>query len=184
MEKKEIKIDKCRFIGDSHINDAVFTHYDGTKRKCTQDDVIELLVRFKRHIKGGRKLDLGDNNTRVSYLIDYGIKENEPKEMIKITFDKSNLLLGDANAVAIDSICQYAVTVRKNNIKKKIRSVAAMVLVTSSLVGTAVGLGYAEIQKNKYQPDKSEIIVQEENNNLDNGLENLIFEEDLNAKSR
>ncbi len=184
-EQNNIKVDKCRFIGSSHVNEVMYIRSDGTKFKCTQDDFIEALVKSKRHIKGGEKINLGSDSSRVSYLIDYGNKENEPQEMIKVTFDKKYLLSGDSTALAVDYLCQYAVNVRKNNIKKKVLSGVAMVLVTAGLVGTAVGLSYSEMEKNKYERDASKDIVYETSNEeLHSGLENLIFEDDINSRSR
>lgn len=152
MKKDNVELEKFMFIGDSDVNEVICIKSDGSKAYCTQTDLIAALTQNKKHIKGGSKLKLSDNDKKISYLINYGNNENEPKELIKITFDKNNLLKGDPNALAIDSICNNAITVGKKNIKKLILSGTAAALVGAGLAGAMfVGFAYASKKEQEYQ---------------------------------
>lgn len=70
--KRDIEVEKYRFIGDSSVNRVLCTNADGSKTQYTQTDFIAALAQNKKNIKGGRKLKFGANNGKVSYLIDYG----------------------------------------------------------------------------------------------------------------
>ena len=182
--KKDIELEKFRFIGDSGVNWVICTRADGTKVTCTQSDFITALVRSKRHIQGGRKLNLSTNSSRVSYLIDYGKEENEPQQMIKVTMDKENIAKGDINALAVDSICQHSITVRKNNLKKKVIDGVVTVLVTVSLTGALIGgFTYAAEKEAKYESEKMhDYITQMNEERRKNGLEPLTYGEDVSSE--
>ncbi len=182
--KKDIELEKFRFIGDSGVNRVICTRADGTKVTCTQSDFITALVRSKRHIQGGRKLNLNTNSSRVSYLIDYGKEENEPQQMIKVTMDKENIAKGDINALAVDSICQHSITVRKNNLKKKVIDGVVTVLVTVSLTGALIGgFTYAAEKEAKYESEKMhDYITQMNEERRKNGLEPLTYGEDVSSE--
>ena len=182
--KKDIELEKFRFIGDSGVNRVICTRTDGTKVTCTQSDFIRALVRSKRYIQGGRKLNLNTNSSRVSYLIDYGKEENEPQQMIKVTMDKENIAKGDINALAVDSICQHSITVRKNNLKKKVIDGVVTVLVTVSLTGALIGgFTYAAEKEAKYESEKMhEYITQINEERRKNGLEPLPFGNDTSSE--
>lgn len=182
--KKDIELEKFRFIGDSGVNRVICTRADGTKVTCTQSDFITALVRSKRHIQGGRKLNLSTNSSRVSYLIDYGKEENEPQQMIKVTMDKENIAKGDINALAVDSICQHSITVRKNNLKKKVIDGVVTVLVTVSLTGALIGgFTYAAEKEAKYESEKMhDYITQMNEERRKNGLEPLTYGEDVSSE--
>lgn len=182
--KKDIELEKFRFIGDSGVNRVICTRADGTKVTCTQSDFITALVRSKRHIQGGRKLKLNTNSSRVSYLIDYGKEENEPQQMIKVTMDKENIAKGDINALAVDSICQHSITVRKNNLKKKVIDGVVTVLVTVSLTGALIGgFTYAAEKEAKYESEKMhDYITQMNEERRKNGLEPLTYGEDVSSE--
>lgn len=139
--KKNIELEKCLFIGSSDENRALYTKADGTEIKCSQTDIIKALSKSKRYIQGGKKIKLDGDSKKVSYLIDYGAIENEPKQMIKITFDAQNLRKGDVNALAVDSICNHSIVVKNNNMKKKVLSGIKTTLVTVSITGALVA-GY------------------------------------------
>lgn len=158
--KNNIELEKCRFVGDSSVNEAIYTKDDGTTLKCTQTDFIDALAKSKKYIKSGRKLKTNSNNGKISYLIDYGNKENEPKQMIKVTFDEENLAKGDVNALAVDSVCQHSITVRKNNVKKKVLTGVALTLVCVGLSGT---LAYGLEKDSEYQTKKMEDYIEQTN---------------------
>lgn len=172
MKNNDIKLEKCRFIGDSNLNKAIYTDNDGETVECTQTKFIKALTQSEKYIKGGKKLNLGKDSERISYLIDYGNKVSYPQEMIKVTFDKKNLYNGDANAIAIDSICKNAIKINKNNIKKKVLIGTALVLVTSAVLGvTAVGLDYALKKEDEYQNGKIQEYMSDINQRrFENGL--------------
>lgn len=170
--KKNIEMEKFRFVGGAQNNEAVCIKNDGTMMNCTQTVIIEALAKSKKYIKGGKKIDFGENSGVVSYLIDYGSKDDNPKEMIKITFDKKYLLDGDVNALAIDSICKNAITIKNNNVKKKILKGTALVLVSAAMVGTMVaGFSYAASKETEYQTKKTEEYISKLNQErFKNGL--------------
>lgn len=156
MKKNNVELEKYLFVGDSNVNEVICINSDGTRAKCTQTSLIEALSRNNQYIKGGSKLKLGSDNGTVSYLINYGTSEEEPKQLIKITFDEENLLNGDPNAVVIDSICQRAITIRKNNIKKLVISGTAAALAAVGIAGAMIaGISYASKGEEKYQNDET-----------------------------
>lgn len=157
MKKNNIELEKYVFVGDSSINEVICTKDDGSKVRCTQTALITALTENKEHIKGGSKLKLGNDNGKVSYLIDYGTSENQPKEIIKITLDEENILKGDPNALAIDAICQRAIIVKQNNIKKLVISGTAAALAAVGLAGAVVaGLAYASKGEEKHQQKETQ----------------------------
>lgn len=156
MKNNNIELEKYKFIGDSNVNEAICIRNDGSKHYCTQTDIITALVQNKKYIKGGTKLKLNKDSKNVSYLIDYGTDEKQPKQLIKITFDKNNLLKGDPNALAIDSICNKAVILKKNNIKKMIITGTAAALVGAGIAGAmAVGFAYAAEKEHEIQNEET-----------------------------
>ncbi len=180
--KKDIELEKYRFIGDSSVNKVVCIKADGSQIECTQTDFISALAQSKKYIKGGSKLKL-NNSGKISYLIDYGNDEKEPKQMIKVTIDEENLSKGDTNALAVDSICQHSITVRKNNIKKKVLAGVAMTLVTAGLAGVLVSsFAYAAKKDAEYESKKTESYVSQLNEERrKNGLDDLTFGDNTNA---
>lgn len=182
--KKDIELEKYRFIGDSSVNRVIGTRADGTKITCKQTDFIAVLAQSKKDIKGGRKLKFNTNSGKIGYLIDYGNDENEPQQMIKVTIDEENITKGDANALAVDSICQQAVTIRKNNLKKKVLSGIAMTLVTVSLTGALIGgFTYAAEKEAKYESEKMhDYITQMNEERRKNGVEPLPFGNDTSSE--
>lgn len=181
--KKDIEIEKYRFIGDSSVDKVICMRADGSTMDCTQTDFISALAKSKKHIKSGRKIKLNDNSGKVSYLIDYGNDENEPKQMIKVTMDEENIVKGDVNALAVDSICQHSITIGKNNIKKKVLSGVAMTLATVSLAGALVGgFAYASEKDAEYEAKKTESYVSQLNEERrQKGLNDLTFGDNTNA---
>lgn len=176
--KRDIEVEKYRFIGDSSVNRVLCTNADGSKAQYTQTDFIAALAQNKKNIKGGRKLKFGANNGKVSYLIDYGNDEKRPQQMIKVTIDEENIAKGDVNALAIDSICQHSIKIGKNNIKKKILSGVAMTLVTVSFAGILVGgFAYASKKEDEYQKQRmEEYITQMNEARRENGLDPLDYD--------
>lgn len=195
--KKNVEIEKCRFMGDSNSNLAVYTTVYGESLKIRQTDFIADLSKMQKYIQGGSKINLGSDSSRISYLIDYGINKNEPKQIIKVTIDKENLAKGDVNTIAIDSLCRNAITIKKNNIKKKVMSGVAMTLVTVGLVGTMItGLSYAAKKETEYQTTKTQEYISDINaerikndvGTMDTGFNieysNLDIIDDVGTKSR
>lgn len=182
--KKDIELEKFQFIGDSSVDRVICTKANGTKVTCTQTDFITALAQNRKSIKGGRKLRLNTNSGKVSYLIDYGNDENPPQQMIKVTMDEENLAKGDINALAVDSICQHSITVRKNNIKKKVINGVAATLVTISLTGALIGgFIYAAEKESKYESERMhEYITQMNDERRKNGLGPLTFGDDASSE--
>ena len=182
--KKDIELEKFSFVGDSSVDRVICTKADGTKMTCTQSDFITALAQSKRDIKGGRKLKLNTNSGKISYLIDYGRDENEPQQMIKVTMDERNIAKGDINALAVDSICQHSITVRKNNLKKKVIDGIVTTLITVSLTGALIGgFTYAAEKEAKYESEKMhEYITQMNEERRKNGVEPLPFGNDTSSE--
>lgn len=156
MKKNDIELEKYIFIGDSSVNEAYCIQNDGSKHYCTQTDIITALAQNKKYIKGGSRINISSESDSISYLIDYGTDEKQPKELIKITFDKNNLLKGDPNALAIDSICNKAIVIKKKNIKKMIIAGTAAALVGAGLAGAmVVGFGYAAKKEQEIQNEET-----------------------------
>lgn len=154
MKNNNIELEKYKFIGDSNDNQAIYIGSNGSQSYCSQTDIIAALTQNKQYIKGGSKIS--DNTKNVSYLITYGNDNNKPKELIKITFDKNNLLKGDPNALAIDSICNKAIVIKKKNIKKMILSGTAAALVGAGVAGAiVVGFAYAAQKEHEIQNEET-----------------------------
>lgn len=97
------------------------------------------------HVKNGKKLESTFDCCDQIYMFDCG------EEIIKIGVDRKLLENGDANALAVDGMCQNAIRVRNVNIRNK---VIAGGLTVVFMVLTALGFRYAakkeaEIQKNE-----------------------------------
>lgn len=135
---KGIITEKFQFIGDSNVNKVKVIEDGKTKGIYSQTEIITLLAQSKEYVHGGIKLKTKDNSPKQGYIIYYKGTEEEPKQFIRITFDKANLEKGDINALAIDNICKYSVKVTSNRIKAGILASVATVGIAAGFVGALV----------------------------------------------
>lgn len=148
--KYEGQIEKYRFIGDSTTNKAKRIVKGEPTELFSQTDIIEAFNNNKSLVCGGSKLITGKNDSRVGYIIYFGKEKSNPDQIIKIILDKEVLEKGDVNALAIDSLCQYAIRVNKKNNKKLAISAIAGTLAGIGLAGAIVGgLIYADKKEGK-----------------------------------
>lgn len=137
--KYEGEIEKYHFVGDSKKNIAKRIVKGEPVSSYTQTGIIEAFNSNKNLVCGGSKINMGENNTRVGYIIYFGKEKSNPDQIIKIILDKEMLEKGDINALAIDSLCQYAIRINKKNNKKLAIMAGASVLAAIGLAGALIG---------------------------------------------
>lgn len=138
---KNIEVETYRFVGDSSVNQVKFIQNGQHLGTYTQTQIIESLSKNSKHIQGGIKLKTKENDPRQGYIIYYGSDKNQPKQFIKIIFDKKNLEIGDPNALAIENLCKNSVSIKNNKILKFVVKGVSVALVTGAVIGAlAVGL--------------------------------------------
>lgn len=154
--KYEGQRETYRFIGDSTTNQAKRMVKGEPIQTFTQTSIIEAFNDNKNFICGGSKLLTGKNDSRVGYMVYFGNDKTNPEQIINIVLDKDVLESGDVNALAIDSLCQYAIRVNnKNNKKLALAAIAGTLgglVVAGSLIG---GLIWADSKEQNLQEEKA-----------------------------
>ena len=164
---KGINLETYRFVGDSSTNKVKFSENGKTVGTYTQTEVVEALSQNRKHINGGIKLNTGESSSKSAYLIYFGGSKNEPKQIIKIIFDKKNIELGDPNALAIENLCEYSIKVKNNRIKNAILSGVASITIVGGLVGGMIWAGSKEQEYQKQETEQYQQWLQEENKEND-----------------
>lgn len=155
--KYDGQIENYRFIGDSTTNKVRRMVKGEPTTLFSQTDIISVLNNNKNLVCGGSKLTTGKNDSRIGYIIYFGKEKFNPDQIIKIIIDKEVLEKGDVNALAIDSLCQYAIRVNKKNNKKLAISAIAGTLAGLGLAGAIVGgIIYADKKESKIQDKKNQ----------------------------
>ena len=131
-------IETYRFIGDSSVNKAKCIENGKTVGMYTQTDIIAALAEHREDIKGGFKLKTKEDDPRRAYVIYFGGTKDQPKQYVKIIFNKEILEMGDPNALAIENLCEYSVRVRKNNIKIGVLSAVGSIAIFGTLIGCMI----------------------------------------------
>lgn len=187
--KYEGQIETYKFIGDSSVNRAKKNVKGQPTETYMQTDIIAAFNDNKNLICGGSKLITGKDDSRMGYVVFFGKEKTNPEQIIKIIIDKKTIEKGDVNALAIDSLCQYALRVNKKNNKKLAMSAIAGTLgglvVAGALVGSMIWADKKEDEiRNKNSEDYQEWLREErmENGTYRSWLEEqgLLDEESIN----
>ena len=137
--KYEGQIETYRFIGDSSVNEAKRIVKGEPITTYAQTEIIAAFNNNKSLVCGGSKIATDKNNPSVGYMIYFGKEKINPDQIIKIVIDKESIEKGDVNALAIDSLCQYAIRVNKKNNKKLAMGAIAGTLGGLVLAGSLIG---------------------------------------------
>ena len=155
--KYEGQIETYRFLGDSFVNKAKRIVKGEPIETYTQTDIIAAFNDKKHLVCGGSKLHTGKNDPCVRYMIYFGKEKKNPAQIIKIVVDKESIEKGNINALAIDSLCQYAIRVNKRNNKKLAMSAIAGTLGGLVLAGSLIGgMIWADQKEGEIQNKKVE----------------------------